>query len=123
MRLTDLVGDWASAVRAEVERRLLSGKAVKGFKIVRGRMGARQWSDEAAVIAKLKDQMRYADEVIFTKKLTSATQLEKKIGKEHPKHWSELQEFIVRKEGAPSVAPESDERPALEMGDGFEVLT
>ena len=122
MALTDMVEDWARAVRAEVERRLLTGKSVQGYKLVRGRMGARQWSDEDAVITKLKDQMRYADDLIFSKKLLSATQLEKKIGKEHPKHWAELQELIVRKEGSPSVAPESDERPALDVSSGFEVL-
>jgi Protein of unknown function (DUF2800) len=123
MALTDLVEDWARAVRAEVERRLLTGVKVAGWKIVRGRMGARQWSDEAEVITKLKDQMRYADDLIFSKKLLSATQLEKKIGKEHPKHWAELQSLIIRKEGSPSVAPESDERPALDVSSSFEVLT
>lgn len=123
MALTDLVEDWSRAVRAEVERRLLSGTPVEGWKIVRGRMGARQWSDETAATEKLKNQMRYADEIIFTKKLTSPTQLEKKLAKDHPKHWAELQELIVRKEGGPSVAPASDERPALDVSTGFEVLT
>lgn len=123
MSLTDMVEDWSRAVRAEVERRLLSGVPVKDYKLVQGRMGARQWSDESAAIEKLKVQMRYPDEIIFSKKLTSPTQLEKKLAKEHPKHWGELQTLIVRKEGAPSVAPASDERPALDVSGGFSDLT
>lgn len=113
MAFTDLVEDWARAVRAEVERRLTSGTPVAGYKLVQGRMGARQWSDKQAAENKLKIQMRYADDVIFKKELLSPTQLEKKLAKDHPKHWDELQDLVVRKEGAPSVAPESDERPAL----------
>lgn len=123
MAFTDLVEDWSRAVRAEVKRRLTTGINVKGYKLVQGRMGARQWSDEQAAENKLKIQMRYADEIIFKKELLSPTQLEKKLSKEHPKHWDELQELIIRKEGMPSVAPESDERPALGSVDkSFEVL-
>ena len=123
MAFTDLVEDWSRAVRAEVERRLTSGIEVKGYKLVQGRMGARQWSDKEAVEDKLKNRMRYADDIIFKKELLSPTQLEKKL-KDHPKHWAELQSLVVRKDGAPSVAPESDERPAIGSVDkSFEVLT
>ena len=124
MAFTDLVEDWSRAVRAEVERRLMAGTPVKGYKIVAGRMGARQWSDKNSVEDKLKNQMRYADDIIFKKDLLSPTQLEKKLAKDHPKHWGELQELIIRKEGQPSVAPESDERPALgSVAGSFEVLS
>lgn len=116
MSLTDLVEDWARAVRAEVESRLLGGVAVRGFKLVRGRMGARQWTDEKAVLEKLKT---YPDDIVFTKKLTSPTQIEKKIAKDDAKTWRDLQDLVICKEGAPSVAFESDERPALNVGDSF----
>ena len=122
MGFTDLAEDWSRAVRAEVERRLLNGQPVEGYKVVRGRMGARQWTDEKLATEKLKNQMRYADDVIFTKKLTSPTQLEKKLAKDHPRHWGELQYLIIRKEGAPSVAPISDDRPALDVRTGFDDL-
>lgn len=123
MALTDLVCDWASAVRAEVERRLVCGTSVEGFKLVRGRMGARSWTDAKAVEEMLKKQMRYPDAVVYKMTLESPTQLEKKLAKDHPKHWTTLQEHITRKEGSPSVAPESDERPALDVSGGFDVLT
>ena len=122
MALTDTVEDWSRAVRAEVERRLVSGVPVAGFKLVKGRMGARQWDNPDAVEEILRKQMRYPLETIYKMSLHSPTQIEKKIAKDHPKHWAALQDKVVRKEGAPSVAPESDERPALEVGSGFEVL-
>ncbi len=123
MALTDLVEDWSRAVRSEVERRLLSGLAVQNYKLVRGRMGARAWTDSKVVEEMLKKQMRYPDAVVYKMTLESPTQLEKKLAKDHPKHWTALQELITRKEGSPSVAPESDERPALDVSGGFEVLT
>lgn len=123
MAFTALVEDWSRAVRAEVERRLTSGTPVRGYKLVQGRMGARQWSDKTVVEDRLKNQMCYADDIIFSKALLSPTQLEKKL-KDHPKHWNDLQELIVRKEGSPSVAPESDDRPALgSAANSFDVLT
>lgn len=123
MKFTDLVEDWSRAVRAEVERRLTNGVPVPGYKLVQGRMGARQWSDKGAAEDKLKNQMRYADDIIFSKALLSPTQLEKKLSKDHPKHWGELQSLIVRKEGPPSVAEESDVRPALSSTtNSFEVI-
>lgn len=123
MTFTDLVEDWSRAVRAEVERRLTSGMAVAGYKLVQGRMGARQWGDKQAAETRLKIELQYPEDIIFKKELLSPTQLEKKILKSNPEHWDRLQAFIVRKEGAPSVAPESDERPAIGFaGEGFEVL-
>ena len=43
MRAVDLVEGWCKAVRAEVERLLLQGEPVDGFKLVQGRKGSRAW--------------------------------------------------------------------------------
>ena len=43
----DLIEDWCKSVRAEVERRLLAGETVPGFKVVQGKMGNRSWADAA----------------------------------------------------------------------------
>jgi hypothetical protein len=45
MAATGLIEDWIKAIRAEVERRLLAGQEVPGFKLVLGKAGARAWKD------------------------------------------------------------------------------
>ena len=44
---------------------------------------------------------------------------------EQPKRWAQLEKLIVQSDGKPSVAPESDKRPALSMApsaDGMEEI-
>jgi hypothetical protein len=114
MAKADLIEDWLKAVRAEVERRLLAGGQVPGFKIVQGRQGNRAWSDKAAVEAALK-AMRLKVEEMYDLTLISPTTAEKlaKAKTIGPRQWKTLQEQITRSEGAKHVAPENDPRPAL----------
>lgn len=113
MQAVDIIEDWCRAVRAEVERRLLAGTPVPGFKLVQGRKGARAWSsaDEAEAIMK---SMRLKQDEMYDFKLISPTTAEKLL-KGTPKRWNRLSEVITQSEGKPSVAPESDKRPALEV--------
>lgn len=120
MALCDLAEGWSRAVRAEVERRLLLGDKVKGWKLVRGRLGPRQWADEREAEAAMRG-LALAEDVIFTKKLTSPTQVEKLVKKDKS-IMAALGDVIVRKEGSPSVAPENDERAALSVAESFEAL-
>lgn len=125
MGQVDLVEGWCKAVRAETERRLLAGQPVAGFKLVAGRKGARQWvSTEQA--EELLRSMRLPMDDMFTKTLISPTAAEKlhKAGRIKPRQWPRLAECITQKEGAPSVAPESDARPAINpVAADFEVIT
>lgn len=130
MRATDLIEDWLRAVRAEVERRLLAGTPVLGFKLVQGKQGNRAWSDAEAVEAMLKS-FRLKKEEMYDFSLISPTSAERiapkldKDGKPKEKQpegvvlragqWEKLQALIVRSPGKPSVAPESDKRPALQV--------
>lgn len=113
MQAVDIIEDWCRAVRAEVERRLLAGTPVPGFKLVQGRKGARAWSsaDEAEAIMK---SMRLKQDEMYDFKLISPTTAEKLL-KDTPKRWNRLSEIITQSEGKPSVAPESDKRPSLEI--------
>jgi hypothetical protein len=46
--------------------------------------------------------------------------------KDTPKRWNRVVEFVTQSQGKPSVAPESDKRPALAVGkteDDFDSLT
>lgn len=111
MAAVDLIEDWCRAVRAEVERRLLAGQPVPGYKLVQGKKGARQWSNAEEVEAVFKS-MRLKQEEMYDFKLISPTTAEKLL-KDSPKRWNRVTPLIVQKEGGPSVAPESDRRPAL----------
>lgn len=114
MAAVDLIEDWCKAVRAEVERRLLAGEKVAGFKLVQGRRGARAWGDPGEAEQLLK-AMRLKTEEMYDFKLISPTTAEKlakdkRIG---PRQWPRLEALIIQADGKPSVAPESDKRPAL----------
>jgi hypothetical protein len=111
MSRTDIIEDWCKQVRAETERRLLAGTPVPGFKLVQGKRGARAWGDATAVEETFKS-MRLKQEEMYDFKLISPTTAEKLL-KESPKRWNRVLPLITQSEGKPSVAPESDKRPAL----------
>jgi len=115
MAKVGLVEDWCKAIRAEVERRLLAGKTVDGFKLVQGRRGPRAWTQAAEVETLLKKSFRYRDEQVYEQKLISPTAAEKLL-KETPKRWDKVKTFIAQSDGKPSVAPATDPRPALDVG-------
>jgi hypothetical protein len=106
-----LVEGWLKAKRAEIESRLLSGEKLNFWKLVRGRQGARQWASKDDAEALLKS-MRLKQEEMYSFELISPTTAEKLL-KDNPKRWARAEELIVRKDGAISVAPVDDKRPAL----------
>ena len=124
MSKVELVEHWCKAVRAEVERRLLAGQPVDGFKLVEGKRGNRKWSsdDEAE---KLFKSFRLRQDEMYDYSLISPTKAEKLL-KDTPKRWERAEALISRAEGKPSVAPVTDKRPALavqSVADDFRDLT
>lgn len=123
MQAVDLIEDWCKAVRAEVERRLLAGQPVPGYKLVQGKRGARAWGNADEVEATFKS-MRLKQEEMYDFKLISPTTAEKLL-KDSPKRWNRITPLITQSDGKPSVAPESDKRPALVITpteDDFDVV-
>lgn len=126
MAAAGLVEGWCAAVRAEVERRLLNGTPVAGWKLVEGRRGDRKWASPGEAEATLKG-FRLKPEQMYDMKLISPTTAEKLarakvIG---PRQWPRLQQMITQAAGKPSVAPESDKRPAISAqatADEFDVV-
>jgi hypothetical protein len=116
MAKADMIEDWIKAVRAEVERRLLDGKGVPGYKIVQGKMGNRTWKDRGDAEAQLK-AMRLKIEEMYDLSLISPTSAEKLVKTKviGPRQWTKLQPLITRAEGKPHVAPVSDPRPAVSV--------
>ncbi|MCA8267428.1 DUF2800 domain-containing protein [Burkholderia vietnamiensis] len=119
----DLIDSWGKAVRGRIEHELLQARAVPGVKLVAGRRGARQWNEPEAAEALLKS-MRLKQDQMYNFKLISPTQADKLLSKESPRRWKKVEALIVQRDGRPSVAPDSDPRPALEIQppeDDFEV--
>lgn len=118
MATTDLIEAWCKAVRAEVERLLLAGVPVPGYKLVQGRKGARAWGCADEVEALMK-AMRLPPEQMYERSLISPASAEKlhKAGAIGPRQWPKLAAHITQREGRPSVAPEADKRPALPLAD------
>lgn len=111
----DFIESWLKTVRDRVNSELNAGHPVPGFKLVTGKQGNRAWSDEEAARALLKDQFRYKTEEVFDLKLISPTKAEKLIKKASPRRWTKVEALITRADGKPTVAPESDPRPALNI--------
>lgn len=113
MASVDMLESWCRAVRAAVEGVLLRGEKVPGWKLVYGKRGNRVWS-HAEEVEQLLKSMRLKTEQIYDFKLISPTSAEKLL-KETPKRWARVAPLISQSEGKPSVAPESDPRPALRV--------
>jgi len=104
-----LIKGWIEAVHAHALGVLRRGDPVPGWKMVEGR-AQRRWDDETTVEKALtRAKIKAADR--FTKKLISPAQAEKLLGKEH----ALLARHIVRPDGAPTLAPANDKRPALDL--------
>lgn len=107
LKLSDLISAWLSSCEAYAQSLLEAGQGVEGFKLVRGRAN-RKWKDEQQVVEALRDF--YADDELFKKSLLSPAQMEKLVGKKHKDLIAGLWETP---EGALTIAPEYDKRPAL----------
>lgn len=114
MTKAGMIESWVKAVRAEVERRLLAGEPVTGYKLVQGKRGNRAWGNPVSAEDMLK-AMRVKHDQMYDYSLASPTTIEKlaKAGEIGPRQWTKIKELITQAEGKPSVAPESDKREAL----------
>ena len=122
----DLLEMFCKAVRAETERRLVAGTEVPGFKLVEGKKGHRKWVNPDEAELQLKS-MRLKTEQMYDLSLISPTTAEKlaKAGDIGPRQWKKLQAQYAQSQGKPSVAPDSDKRPAITVAataDDFAVI-
>jgi hypothetical protein len=126
MAKADLIEGWVKAIRAETERRLFAGIAVPGFKLVQGKRGNRAWSNPEEAEAALKAmKVKLLD--MYDLELVSPTTISKRLvqwsdseGEARepilgPRQQKKVLGLITQKDGSPSVAPDSDKRPALAL--------
>lgn len=115
-----LVRQLLEGVEEEVKRRLEAGQEVPGFKLVNGR-GSRKWALPEEEMVKKLQGMGIPKSAVYVTTLVSPSQAEKLTWdkKGEPCKLSERQiktmnaEYVSTVVGKPSVAPESDSRPAV----------
>ena len=101
---------WASDVEAyALSQAVNQGKHWDGFKLVAGR-SIRKYTDETKV-AEAAQAAGYAD--IYDRKLITLTAMERLMGK--TTFTEVLGDLVVKPVGKPTLVPESDKRPALEI--------
>lgn len=106
----DLVIDWFTELKAHALRQVTEkGVKIPGFKLVCGR-SVRKYKNPEAVAAKLREA-EVPEDMIFERSLIGITAMEKMLGKNV---FAEvLGDLVSRPEGKPTLAPESDKRPAI----------
>lgn len=133
-----MISEWCKAVENRTYERLLDGHPVvrndgMHYKLVAGRKGQRSWRDPAVAEATMK-RMRLKREQMYSELLASPAVIEKLAAVKKPKkgqpaippvigatQWSRLEELIHQNDGSPTVALETDPRPAIaKASDGFE---
>jgi hypothetical protein len=124
---------WLDDVAEYLEVRVLAGEAIDGLKVVEGRPGNRDWSNEDDADKWLKNQgLKEADRYKFT--LKSPTQIELLLKDKLAKVTrtkNRFDELVTRSTPKKTVAVASDKRPAvmadanalpvLDAADDFEV--
>ena len=106
-KLDDITA-WVKAVQEKALEMALQGKELPGYKVVEGR-SRRIISDETGAA----NAIQSAGYDPYLRKLKTITDLEKEMGKAL---FSEVvSAYVTKPEGAPTLAPESDSRPALEI--------
>ena len=103
-----LIMSWLDAVEALVMNKLNSGEGFEGYKLVEGR-SLRDWTDEEVAKSTLTELL---GEQAYVKKLISVAQAEKVLGKSHV---GAIASLVSKPAGKPTLAPESDKRPAINI--------
>ena len=102
----DSLVKWASDVKDYALDKALEGQEFKGYKLVEGR-SQRKWKDEKAVAQILIDR-GFLDNIIWTKKLTTISNIERAIGKKETERL--FKDLIDKPTGKPTLVPLSDKR-------------
>ena len=106
-----LITSWLSAVEEYVKERAESPEGFKGYKLVEGR-SVRDWTNAEQAAIALSGS--YSEDQLFERSFLSPAKAEKLVGK---KNIALIEGLIVKKEGKPTLVPDSDPRPAI----GFSV--
>ena len=113
-----LVASWLDSVESYLEREALQGRKFEGLKLVEGR-SVRKWADETAVIAKLSE-LGKTEQDAYNVKLKGIGDIEKLVGKKV--FASDFTSLLTKPAGAPTLVPDADPRPELEINSAEQVF-
>ena len=102
----DSLVSWAEDIKTYALQQALSGQHYPGWKVVEGRSN-RKYTDEGAVAAVVQN----AGYDPYERKLLGITAMTRQLGKK--KFEELLSGLVVKPQGKPVLAPETDKRPAL----------
>ena len=94
-----------AAIKTQAQQRLSMGRKIPGFKLVES-ITRRKWRDEEELIEYLQASNVIDLDIAMPRTLLSPAQMEKKV--------KGVEKFIEHPRGNPTIAPDSDKRPALE---------
>lgn len=102
---------WAKDLENEALELAQSGEVVTGWKVVES-VAKRKYKSEEIVAATLV-KAGYDPALIYEKKLLGVTKMTQLMGKKEFHEVLEEPGLVFKPEGAPTLAPESDKRPAI----------
>lgn len=100
---------WLKQVREYALDQALAGNIIPGYKVVEGR-SIRKIAKADQLVQELKDK-GYPEEMLYERKLLGLTELTKAVGKKTLDSLSAG--VIIKPQGAPTLVPEADNRPAI----------
>jgi len=108
--ITEQLKVWAKDVEEYASGQALKGNSIPQWKLVEGRSN-RSISDKDAAIKALKATELGTDKFLKPEELLGIGELEKRLGKKE--FAALLGSWIVKPPGKPTLAPETDTRPAM----------
>ena len=101
---------WAEDLKEGALTRALEGENFPGWKVVEGR-SIRKYSGTEDEIVRQCEGAGYDHALLYETKLLTVSAMEKMMGK---KQFAEvLGDYVEKPAGKPTLAPESDKRPAI----------
>lgn len=116
----DFIEAWIGKIRKECFARLMNGKELPGYKIVKGRPGNRKWSDPLEA-ENILLQVAANDDIYTAPSLITPTAAEK-LFKKDPEAWERVSHLVTRSPGSPVVVPLSHPGQPITAADDFEVI-
>lgn len=110
----DRIDMLCKAVSERVTIDLTNGLQIPGFKLVSPPIGAPQWSNTAEAEELLKS-FRLKQDQMYNQTVITPSQAETLLKKDSPRRWTKVEALVTRAQGKPTVAPETDPRPALDL--------
>ncbi|RMG69532.1 MAG: DUF2800 domain-containing protein [Chloroflexi bacterium] len=107
------VKSFLDAVESEALSRVERGDKIPGYKIVESRTRRKYADDAEPALAELLGDEAYKTDLI------SVTEAEKKLGKKHVF----FKEHVIKPQGKPTIAPETDKRPEISLTPAIDSFT